>query len=94
MVLDDPRFSQHLFFPQYQLFPHIHRLSFFLMKCPDGSVPRCWCRIFTKQSTNERTITQVLLAKHKADNKFYAIKVLQKKIILKKKEVLSPPPPF
>lgn len=30
---------------------------------------------------------QVLLAKHKADNKFYAVKVLQKKVILKKKEV-------
>lgn len=30
---------------------------------------------------------QVLLAKHKADGIFYAVKVLQKKIILKKKEV-------
>lgn len=30
---------------------------------------------------------QVLLAKLKADNKFYAVKVLQKKVILKKKEV-------
>lgn len=30
---------------------------------------------------------QVLLAKHKADGSFYAVKVLQKKIILKKKEV-------
>lgn len=32
---------------------------------------------------------QVLLAKLKADNKFYAVKVLQKKVILKKKEVSS-----
>lgn len=32
---------------------------------------------------------QVLLAKLKADNKFYAVKVLQKKVILKKKEVLK-----
>jgi len=30
---------------------------------------------------------QVLLAKLKADGKFYAVKVLQKKVILKKKEV-------
>lgn len=30
---------------------------------------------------------QVLLAKHKADSSFYAVKVLQKKVILKKKEV-------
>lgn len=30
---------------------------------------------------------QVLLAKLKSDNKFYAVKVLQKKIVLKKKEV-------
>lgn len=30
---------------------------------------------------------QVLLAKHKADGSFYAVKVLQKKVILKKKEV-------
>lgn len=32
---------------------------------------------------------QVLLAKLKADNIFYAVKVLQKKVILKKKEVGS-----
>ncbi|XP_022599325.1 serine/threonine-protein kinase Sgk2 isoform X2 [Seriola dumerili] len=32
------------------------------------------------------TFGKVLLAKLKADNKFYAIKVLQKKVILKKKE--------
>ncbi|CAI5647026.1 unnamed protein product [Oreochromis niloticus] len=32
------------------------------------------------------TFGKVLLAKHKADSKFYAVKVLQKKIILKKKE--------
>lgn len=32
---------------------------------------------------------QVLLAKLKADSKFYAVKVLQKKVILKKKEVGS-----
>lgn len=32
---------------------------------------------------------QVLLAKHKADGSFYAVKVLQKKVILKKKEVLA-----
>lgn len=30
---------------------------------------------------------QVLLAKHKTDSSFYAVKVLQKKVILKKKEV-------
>uniref|UniRef100_A0A3Q0QVS3 Serum/glucocorticoid regulated kinase 2a n=1 Tax=Amphilophus citrinellus TaxID=61819 RepID=A0A3Q0QVS3_AMPCI len=35
------------------------------------------------------TFGKVLLAKHKADSKFYAVKVLQKKIILKKKEVGS-----
>ncbi|XP_023283432.1 serine/threonine-protein kinase Sgk2 isoform X2 [Seriola lalandi dorsalis] len=33
------------------------------------------------------TFGKVLLAKLKADNKFYAIKVLQKKVILKKKEL-------
>lgn len=33
---------------------------------------------------------QVLLAKLKADGKFYAVKVLQKKVILKKKEVCVP----
>lgn len=45
--------------------------------------------MFTKQAalTNMQTFMQVLLAKHKADNKFYAVKVLQKKVILKKKEV-------
>ena len=32
-------------------------------------------------------LPKVLLAKAKADNKFYAVKVLQKKVILKKKEV-------
>ncbi|XP_041944714.1 serine/threonine-protein kinase Sgk2-like [Alosa alosa] len=32
------------------------------------------------------TFGKVLLAKAKADNKFYAVKVLQKKVILKKKE--------
>lgn len=93
MVLDEPRFRQHLFFLNISC-SHTSITYLFLMKCPDGSVPRCWCRIFTKQSTNKQTITQVLLAKHKADNKFYAIKVLQKKIILKKKEVLSLPLPF
>lgn len=30
---------------------------------------------------------QVLLARHKESTKYYAVKVLQKKIILKKKEV-------
>lgn len=30
---------------------------------------------------------QVLLARHKETTKYYAVKVLQKKIILKKKEV-------
>lgn len=30
---------------------------------------------------------QVLLARHKAEEQFYAVKVLQKKAILKKKEV-------
>lgn len=43
--------------------------------------------MFTKQAANKQTFMQVLLAKHKADNKFYAVKVLQKKVILKKKEV-------
>ncbi|XP_071227520.1 serine/threonine-protein kinase Sgk2-like isoform X2 [Salvelinus alpinus] len=33
------------------------------------------------------TYGKVLLAKLKADNKFYAVKVLQKKVILKKKEI-------
>uniref|UniRef100_A0A8C2WA31 Serum/glucocorticoid regulated kinase 2a n=1 Tax=Cyclopterus lumpus TaxID=8103 RepID=A0A8C2WA31_CYCLU len=33
------------------------------------------------------TFGKVLLAKLKADNKFYAVKVLQKKVILKKKEL-------
>lgn len=46
--------------------------------------------VFTKQTPNKQTFMQVLLAKLKADNKFYAVKVLQKKIILKKKEVGSP----
>jgi hypothetical protein len=41
--------------------------------------------------TNKPRPLQVLLAKLKADNKFYAIKVLQKKVILKKKEVGSEP---
>ncbi len=45
--------------------------------------------VFTKQTANKRTFMQVLLAKLKADNKFYAVKVLQKKVILKKKEVGS-----
>lgn len=42
-----------------------------------------------KYSSNEQINlhVQVLLAKHKDDNKFYAVKVLQKKVILKKKEV-------
>lgn len=43
--------------------------------------------VFTKQTANKQTFMQVLLAKLKADNKFYAVKVLQKKVILKKKEV-------
>lgn len=60
-----------------------------LMKHPDRSVSRCWCRVFTKQTTNQKTFMQVLLAKHRTDNKFYAVKVLQKKIILKKKEVFK-----
>ena len=30
---------------------------------------------------------KVLLARHRADDQFYAVKVLQKKVILKKKEV-------
>lgn len=34
---------------------------------------------------------QVLLAKLKETNKFYAVKVLQKKVILKKKEVGAAP---
>lgn len=33
---------------------------------------------------------QVLLARHKETTKYYAVKVLQKKIILKKKEVGPP----
>lgn len=33
------------------------------------------------------TLLQVLLARHKESTKYYAVKVLQKKIILKKKEV-------
>lgn len=45
--------------------------------------------VFTKQAANKQTFMQVLLAKLKADNKFYAVKVLQKKVILKKKEVGS-----
>lgn len=45
--------------------------------------------VFTKQTSNKQTFMQVLLAKLKADNKFYAVKVLQKKVILKKKEVGS-----
>lgn len=57
------------------------------MQCPDNSVSRRWRRLFTKQTINQKTHTQVLLAKLKADNKFYAVKVLQKKVILKKKEV-------
>lgn len=40
-----------------------------------------------KPLTNKQTFMQVLLAKHKADSSFYAVKVLQKKVILKKKEV-------
>lgn len=46
-------------------------------------------RLFTKQNANKKKkpFMQVLLAKLKADNKFYAVKVLQKKVILKKKEV-------
>ncbi|TKS77320.1 Serine/threonine-protein kinase [Collichthys lucidus] len=42
--------------------------------------------VFTKQTANKQTFMQVLLAKLKADSKFYAVKVLQKKVILKKKE--------
>lgn len=33
---------------------------------------------------------KVLLARHRADDQFYAVKVLQKKAILKKKEVNNP----
>lgn len=33
---------------------------------------------------------KVLLARHRADDQFYAVKVLQKKAILKKKEVTNP----
>ena len=55
------------------------------MQCP-GIVAHT---VFTKQATNKQTFMQVLLAKLKADNKFYAVKVLQKKVILKKKEVGS-----
>lgn len=33
---------------------------------------------------------KVLLARHRADDQFYAVKVLQKKAILKKKEVSDP----
>lgn len=33
---------------------------------------------------------KVLLARHRADDQFYAVKVLQKKAILKKKEVKAP----
>lgn len=32
-------------------------------------------------------LSQVLLARHKESTKYYAVKVLQKKIIMKKKEV-------
>lgn len=35
------------------------------------------------------TLIQVLLARHKESTKYYAVKVLQKKIIMKKKEVSS-----
>lgn len=37
--------------------------------------------------TQMLTLLQVLLARHKETTKYYAIKVLQKKIIMKKKEV-------
>lgn len=45
------------------------------------------CLYQTNPLTNKQTFMQVLLAKHKADGSFYAVKVLQKKVILKKKEV-------
>ena len=51
--------------------------------CTDGGAEG----VFTKQTANKQTFMQVLLAKLRADNKFYAVKVLQKKVILKKKEV-------
>lgn len=50
-------------------------------------------------STQILTLLQVLLARHKETTKYYAVKVLQKKIIIKKKEVSargapsSPPVP-
>lgn len=37
--------------------------------------------------TQMLTLSQVLLARHKESTKYYAVKVLQKKIIMKKKEV-------
>uniref|UniRef100_A0A7N4PUZ5 Serum/glucocorticoid regulated kinase family member 3 n=1 Tax=Sarcophilus harrisii TaxID=9305 RepID=A0A7N4PUZ5_SARHA len=38
------------------------------------------------EDEDERSIQKVLLAKRKLDGKFYAVKVLQKKIVLKRKE--------
>lgn len=39
------------------------------------------------------TLLQVLLARHKETTNYYAVKVLQKKIIMKKKEVNPHEPP-
>lgn len=44
----------------------------------------------TQSLTQIFAVLQVLLARHKESTKYYAVKVLQKKIIMKKKEV-SPP---
>lgn len=75
---------------QDHLFPEITYLlgvlfpQGFDVKSSDGGQT-----VFTKQNANKKkkNFMQVLLAKLKADNKFYAVKVLQKKVILKKKEV-------
>lgn len=85
--------SQCHLFPQITHLCRVHSMFF-----PRGvfdvmSRARWWRRsaVFTKQAANKQTFMQVLLAKHKADNKFYAVKVLQKKVILKKKEVPAVP---
>lgn len=43
----------------------------------------------TQTLTQIFALFQVLLARHKESTKYYAVKVLQKKIIMKKKEVNS-----
>lgn len=53
---------------------------------PFGAV-RCLLNKQNKKNQRTNFAMQVLLAKLKATNQFYAVKVLQKKVILKKKEV-------